>query len=99
MPSRVRVLPSRCDARPPAAPSCAVGSCIAHRSVVLTLLMPWLIAALSLAAVLAIDDRFGATAYARFLLVAVAASVIAALINRSRQREQLACRIASFQNS
>jgi hypothetical protein len=55
---------------------------------VLTLLLPWLIAALSLAAVLAIDDRFGGTAYARVLLVIVVASVIAAMINRSRQREQ-----------
>jgi hypothetical protein len=73
-------------ARLPAAALFSVGSCVAHPTGVLTLLMLWLIAALNLAAVLAIDDRFGRTAYARVLLVAVAASGLAALINRCRQR-------------
>ena len=66
-----------------------IGSRIAQYPGVLKFPTAWLLTAIGLAAVLAIDDWLSPTVYSRLVLIAAAALMIGALINRSNQRRQL----------
>jgi hypothetical protein len=66
----------------------AIGSRIAQYPGVLKFPTAWLLTAIGLAAALAIDDWLSHTPYSRLVLIAGAALMISALINRSNQRRQ-----------